>query len=228
MYIEGKYLKSIVYGGLDGVITTFAVVAGALGASLSPYVLLILGAASLIGDAFSMGFGDYMSSKAIKEFEEESEHAEEKLLEKDPEQEKQKLKKLYQSKGFNDDDAQTLSSIIIKNKQATIEVLVDGKEISKTVGSPIKKGVYTFCSFIVFGFVPLATYVFPLYFKQFYVHPFAVACFLSGMTLFGLGALKTIFTKKSWIKSGFEMLAVGGLSATAAFIVGYCLAGFVR
>ena len=65
---SGKYLKSLVYGGLDGIITTFAVVAGVAGAALSSGVLLILGLANLIADGISMAIGDYLSSKAEKDF----------------------------------------------------------------------------------------------------------------------------------------------------------------
>lgn len=62
-----KYIKSIVYGGLDGIITTFAVVSGVIGANLNPSIILILGFANLIADGISMGVGDYLSSKAEQE-----------------------------------------------------------------------------------------------------------------------------------------------------------------
>lgn len=58
------YLSEFVYGGLDGVITTFAVAAGATGAGLGPSVVIILGFANLIADGFSMGVGSYLSSKS--------------------------------------------------------------------------------------------------------------------------------------------------------------------
>jgi len=62
-----KHIKSIVYGGLDGIITTFAVVSGVIGAQLNPSIILILGFANLIADGISMGVGDYLSSKAEQE-----------------------------------------------------------------------------------------------------------------------------------------------------------------
>ena len=61
---QGKYIKSVIYGGLDGIITTFAVVAGVAGAALSPAVVLILGFANLIADGLSMAIGDFLSTKA--------------------------------------------------------------------------------------------------------------------------------------------------------------------
>lgn len=65
---NGKYLKSGVYGGLDGIVTTFAVVAGVVGAGLSSSIILILGFANLIADGISMAVGDYISTKSQGEY----------------------------------------------------------------------------------------------------------------------------------------------------------------
>lgn len=62
-----KYLPEFVYGGMDGAVTTFAVVAGASGAALSSVIVLILGFANLIGDGFSMSVGNYLSVKSQNE-----------------------------------------------------------------------------------------------------------------------------------------------------------------
>lgn len=56
------YAKSITYGGLDGIITTFAVVAGAIGGDLGMTAIVILGFSNLLADGFSMAAGDYLSS----------------------------------------------------------------------------------------------------------------------------------------------------------------------
>ena len=66
-----SYLRDWVYGGIDGTVTTFAVVAGVVGAELSTKALLILGAANLFGDGFSMAAANYSGTKAeIEEYEE--------------------------------------------------------------------------------------------------------------------------------------------------------------
>ena len=68
---EGKYLKSVVYGGLDGIITTFAIVAGVTGAALTSSIVLILGFANLLADGISMAVGDYLSTKSAQEYRKE-------------------------------------------------------------------------------------------------------------------------------------------------------------
>ena len=64
----GKHIKSLVYGGLDGIITTFAVVSGVAGASLAVRVVIILGSANLLADGISMAVGDYLSTKSENEY----------------------------------------------------------------------------------------------------------------------------------------------------------------
>jgi len=66
-HIERKYLSEFVYGGIDGAITTLAIIAGAIGAVLSPAIILILGFANLIADGFSMGVSQYLSTQSQKE-----------------------------------------------------------------------------------------------------------------------------------------------------------------
>jgi len=67
MEFKKRYLPNFVYGGIDGAITTVAVVAAALGASLSVAIVLVLGFANLIADGFSMGVSNYLASKSTKE-----------------------------------------------------------------------------------------------------------------------------------------------------------------
>ncbi len=64
---ERKYLPEFVYGGIDGAVTTFAVVSGSIGASLSSSIVLILGSANLIADGFSMAVSNYLSTKSQTE-----------------------------------------------------------------------------------------------------------------------------------------------------------------
>jgi len=70
MKIKGykrKYLPEFVYGGMDGIITTFAIVSGVIGASLSSAIVLILGFANLFADGFSMAVSNYVSTKSRNE-----------------------------------------------------------------------------------------------------------------------------------------------------------------
>lgn len=222
----GEYLKSAVYGGLDGIITTFAVVAGVTGAALSPGIILILGFANLIGDGISMAVGDYLSTKAEHEYYESEKKRERWEVDNYPEGEKQEMIELYQEKGISKPDSHKMINILSKYKKAWVEVMmVEELGMVKDDSSPTKNALVTFGSFAIFGFIPLATYVVSLFVPQVSQNSFLVACILTGLTLFTLGALKTRITEKNWVYSGFEMLAVGSLAAAAAYLVGVFLAG---
>jgi len=66
---KAERLKDFVYGASDGIITTFAVVAGVAGADLSPAIVLILGFANLLADGFSMASADYLGTETELEVE---------------------------------------------------------------------------------------------------------------------------------------------------------------
>ena len=65
----GKYLAEVVYGANDGIVTTFAVVAGVAGAALNPSIVLVLGAANLFADGFSMGMSNYLSRRSEMDYQ---------------------------------------------------------------------------------------------------------------------------------------------------------------
>src|SRR3989338_11549687 len=71
---NGSYLAEFVYGATDGTITTFAIIAGAVGASLGSGVILILGFANLLADGFSMAVSNYLSTKSQRDLDKDSEN----------------------------------------------------------------------------------------------------------------------------------------------------------
>lgn len=224
---SGKYIKSFVYGGLDGTITTFAVVAGVAGASLNTSIVLILGFANLIADGISMAFGDYLSTKAEKEYG-KAERKKEENANKIQKIEKNSLIKIFLSQGFNRKDTEKISSVLCKNKKVCVDLMLAYElGIAKRKESALKNAATTFGSFILFGFIPLIAYVFSKSISVFQQDTFLIASIFTGLTLFSLGAVKCKVTGMNWIKSGTEMLLVGGLAAIAAYLIGYFISTMV-
>jgi VIT1/CCC1 family predicted Fe2+/Mn2+ transporter len=219
----GSYLKSAVYGGLDGVITTFAVVAGVAGASLSAGIVLIMGFANLIADGISMAIGDYLSTKSEREYDIEERRKTEWAIENRPGVERTSMKDLYTKKGFSDEDTNKMLDIMEKNKAFyTDTVMMEEHGIVEFDGSPFKNAIVTFSSFVFFGFVPLLVYVVSLV-THMNTDVFLISIVLTGLTLFILGVLKAKFTSKNFFTSGMEMLIIGGIAAGAAYLIGYWL-----
>lgn len=223
---QGQHLKSAVYGGLDGTITTFAVVAGVAGASLSSGVVLILGFANLIGDGISMAIGDYLSTKSEREYQKAERKREAWEAEHYPAGEKKEMMQIYSDKGIAKKDASKMVSAMSKYKDAWVDIMmVEELGIIESKENPLKNAFVTFFSFGIFGFIPLLAYVLAGLFSFLKQNEFMIACILTLLTLFTLGALKVKVTQRNWIKSGLEMVIVGGLASGAAYLVGYLLQG---
>ncbi len=222
----GAYIGEAVYGALDGIVTTFAVVAGVEGARLSSGIVLILGFANLIGDGLSMGVGSYLSTKSRREYESSERERECWEVENYPDGEIVEIREIYKRKGFTGQDLDRAVEIITSNKEIWVETMM--QEELGIVGEsshPFFNGLSTFVSFIVAGFIPLLFFVMALAVPNLKQYTFSMSVFLTGLTLFVVGSLRVLVTRTSWWRSGLEMLTVGGAAALGAYLVGYILRG---
>lgn len=221
---HGQYLKSFVYGGLDGIVTTFAVVAGVAGANLSASVVLVLGVANLIADGISMAFGDYLSTKAENEYTAAERVRETWEVQNYPDGEKKEMIELYIEKGISPEDAKIAVDALSKIEKPWVDIMmVEELGLIESPESPLKNALVTFSSFIFFGAIPVLIYVVAKFIPFFAAHTFALACSITGITLFILGTLKIYFTRQPWYRAGMEMLLLGGFAAAAAYAVGVLL-----
>ena len=226
-----EYVKSIVYGGLDGIVTTFAVVAGAAGAGLSPSVVMVLGVSSLVADALSMGVGDALSSKAETEAAIKEREREKWELANYKEGEIKEMVDIYVGRGMSQKDAEVVMRICAKYENLFVNMmLVDelGLEVPDDDANPWKDGLVTFCSFCFFGFFPLFAYcVFGTSPELDSRELFGISCVLTALMLFILGAVKSILTTRSWWVSGFEVLIFGSFVATVSFLIGWFIEDYL-
>ena len=119
-----SYLRDWVYGGIDGTVTTFAVVAGVAGAELSIQTLLILGAANLLADGFSMAAANYSGTKAEIEEYEQVRRMEERHVELAPEGEREEIRQIFHAKGFRGDALDSAVDVITDKRQRWIETMM--------------------------------------------------------------------------------------------------------
>jgi VIT1/CCC1 family predicted Fe2+/Mn2+ transporter len=222
-----EYIKSIVFGGLDGIVTTFAVVAASFGADLDTDILLLMGFASLIADGISMGFGDFLSSKAEMDYVLHEKAREEWELENYKEGEIKEMVEIYEERGMTTEDATTVMNIFAKHPKLFVDLmLVDelGLMPPDLEESAAKKGLVTFVSFIFFGAIPLWFY---LIFYSVDIDNgamFAIASVATAFAMFLLGAVKAKFVNQTWYISGLGMLGNGVFAAISAYLVGLGLA----
>ena len=221
-----QYLGDLVYGGLDGVVTTFAVVSGVIGAALGSDVILIMGLANLLADGFSMGSGAYLSTKSEQEYYEREEQRERWEVEHFPEGERAELEEIYRLRGFTEEEAGQLVAIHSRQADRWVKaMMVDELRMLPDERRPITSGAATFAAFVAAGSLPLVSYVTSIFVPIPPRAAFAASIALAGLALFGLGAAKVFVTHRNPLRSGLEMLAVGGLAALVAYLVGAFLKG---
>jgi vacuolar iron transporter family protein len=220
---KGKYLGDIVYGGLDGTVTTFAVVSGVVGANLSSGVVLILGFANLIGDGISMALGNYLSTKSEKEYIRKERQREEWEVDNVPEGEREEIKMIYARKGFTGKDLDNAVKIITSDRKRWVDTMMHEElHLEEDDKSPIKSASATFFSFFFIGFIPLISFVLSAI-TGISMNTFLISVILSALALFVVGAMRTFVTGLKWYRSGIEMLFVGSIAAGAAYLVGFLL-----
>jgi VIT1/CCC1 family predicted Fe2+/Mn2+ transporter len=221
-----QYLGEMVYGGLDGIITTFAVVSGVAGAQLGTPIILILGLANLLADGFSMATGAYLSTKSEQEYYRREWEREAWEVENFPDGERAELYEVYRQRGYAEEEAQQLVDIQSREPKRWVKaMMIDELGMLEDEVNPLVNGLVTFGAFVVAGAVPLLIYLLGLVFPVPSEATFPVAIALSGLALFGLGAAKVLVTRLNPIRSGLEMLVVGGLAAGVAYVVGALLKG---
>lgn len=219
-----NWLPDFVYAGIDGAVTTFAVVAGVVGADLSTPIILILGFANLLGDGFSMATGKYLSDRAelermafLREIEERS------IVEK-PREEKQEISVILKSFGFRGEDLKRAKKVIVSNPEAWVKLMMNHElNIIEDNVEPGKGAATTFGAFILIGLIPLIGYILQRFILIESGTLFIGTCISTLGALFFVGTVKSRFSKKSWLIAGLETSFVGGLAAAIAYFVGYFL-----
>jgi VIT1/CCC1 family predicted Fe2+/Mn2+ transporter len=218
------YLQEIVYGGNDGIVTTFAVVAGFAGAQ-NPQVqtmgfmtVLLFGLANLFADGASMGLGNLLSMRSEQDRFIKERKKEEHEVHTNAEMEKAETIELLISKGFSKKHANELVEIYAQNKTYWIDFMMRYElEMSDpTSENPWLTALATFCAFLSFGVIPLIPY---FVFRD-NVNTFFYATISTFFALFLLGLLRWYITRQSIWRSVGEILLIGGLSASIAYFVG--------
>ena len=216
----GRFIKDVVYGANDGIITTFAVIAGVAGASLSPVTVLLLGFANLLADGFSMAASNYLGTKSESNVFEKEREVESSEIQTCREEEIKETRKILTQKGYKGKDLESLLSLISKNKKFWIDLMLH-EELSLSPASekakPISRGVFTLFAFVTAGSVPLM----PFLFFGLLASPFKLAAVFTAFTLFLVGSMRSFFTGKQWFFEGLEMFLVGGVASAIAYAIGY-------
>ncbi|MGA2814928.1 MAG: VIT1/CCC1 transporter family protein [Xanthobacteraceae bacterium] len=217
---RSNYLRDWIYGGIDGAVTTFAIVAGVAGADLSATVVLLLGFANLFADGLAMGASNYIGTKAERDDYNRVLDIEQKHIALVPDGEREEIRQIFAAKGFSDDDLERIVTVITSDRALWAKTMaVEEYGLSPTPRSPAFAALSTFTAFIMCGLVPLVVYL---------SAGELISCIVAaGATFFGVGAIKSRWSPVTWWRSGLETLLIGMSAAGVAFAVGYGLKALI-
>ena len=211
-----NYLSDWVYGGIDGAITTFAIVAGSLGADLSNRIILILGAANILADGLSMAAANFTGTKAENDDEKRLRAVEERHIRIAPKGEREEIRQIFASKGFKGADLDRVVDVITSDKQLWIDTMITEEYgLASARRSPMKAAFATFFGFLICGLVPLLPFVLGLG-----DNAAPVAVVLTAAAFFTIGITKSRWSQAAWWASGLETLGIGLGAAAIAYFIG--------
>ncbi|HEX9678206.1 VIT1/CCC1 transporter family protein [Nitrososphaera sp.] len=219
-------LEDFVYGATDGAVTTFAVVAGVVGASLSPAIVLILGFANLFADGFSMAVGNYLATKSQKEYIDRARQREEWEIDNLADQERQEIRDIYAGKGFKDEVLEEIVRIITSRRKVWVDTMMKEElGLIDDARRPRDTAITTFVAFKAIGVIPLVPFMamYAIGAIATAADAFIYSSVFTGIAFFAIGAIKGRILQKPLARSGAGTLAVGGIAAVVAFVVGYLL-----
>lgn len=220
-------MGEFVYGGIDGTVTTFAVVSGAVGAGLGNNIIIILGFANLIADGFAMSVGAYLSSKSVKDNYNKLKSLEYLEVEKFPVEGRKKVTEIYAKKGFRGALLEKVVDTITADRDRWVDVMMkDELQMNKVKRSPVMIGFVTYMSFILIGLIPLIIYIWD-FIIEFPGNLFIWTSIFTSLAFIFIGFLKSYVTQRGKIKGILETLALGVVAATIAFFVGDILESII-
>jgi VIT1/CCC1 family predicted Fe2+/Mn2+ transporter len=216
--VKHNYVRDFIYGGIDGAVTTFAVVSGVQGAELSPLIVLILGFANLIADGFSMAASNFLGTRAELDDYKRLEKIEYRHIEHFPEGEREEIRQIYTEKGFAGEELEKAVELITSDKDRWVKtMLTEEYGLPAEIRSPWKAALATLSAFIICGIIPLIPYLFGI------KNSFNISLALTSITFFLIGSVKSRWSTSSWLRSGLETFVVGTLASVLAYIVGVLL-----
>jgi VIT1/CCC1 family predicted Fe2+/Mn2+ transporter/rubrerythrin len=216
----GGGVRDVIFGANDGLVSILALVAGVYGAATVGHTVLVAGVAGAVAGAISMGAGAYLASKSEREVLERESERKGTRRKRSPEEERKELIGFYRSKGFKQGEAEAIADRALSALELRPDLTI-GEDVGLTLEEswpPTKAGALTGLSFAVVSLIPILPFAFMA------VSPAVITAAIASIaTLFGVGASKAIFTRRSWVRSGLEMMIIGALAAAATYVIGLAI-----
>lgn len=217
--IASGWLRSVVYGFNDGLTANFGLVAGVIGASVGPSIVIITGVAGAIADALSMGASGYLAAKSEAEVHAHQIEMETHELRLMPDLEEEELAAIYEAKGLSPERATETAREMMQDPAQALEAKVrEELNIRAADLAPLVDGVVTGTATAVGAGIPIVPFL--LMSAEAAVW---TSLTISMLTHFAIGAARSFFTGRSLWASGRDMFLVGFGVAAVGYVIGELL-----
>ena len=215
-------IRELVFGAEDGLVSILGLVTGVAAGTPDPQIVLLAGAAGALSGAVSMAAGNYLGVKSHAEVLQRRLREEARSIRERPEHERAELVNYYREKGLTPEEIRMIVPATERSREFLLEEMAAHElGISPAeLRNPLWKGLWIFAAYILAAIFPVLPYaLFPR-------NP-ALLASMGGtvLALFGVGAAKTIYTGRSALKSGLEMLAIAALAGIAGYLAGRLVGG---
>ena len=216
----GGNLRAAVFGVNDGLVSNASLILGVAGAGAGHPAILLAGLAGLLAGAFSMAAGEYVSVRSQREFHEYQMAVEREELDQYPQEEAAELALIYAAKGVPEAEARRLAETLLQDPDLALDTLAR-EELGLNpadLGSPWGAALSSFSAFAAGAFVPVLPWLV-------LGSPLAMtgALVVTGIALFGVGAVLSLFTGRHALLGGLRMLGIGATAGAATWLIGRVL-----
>ena len=211
-------MRDVMLGLNDGLVASFAVTSGVAAAFAAPRVAVMAGMAEMLGGAISMGAAAFISSRSQVEFYQSEIARERDEMARWPERERDEVRAIYRNKGFSGRLLDEIVTHITADPERWSDVMMR-EELGlhhEHLEVPHRSAVRVGLSYLLGAAIPVTPYTL-------FGPPTAVmvSAGVTILALFAVGAAKTIFTSRSWWRSGLESLAIGVAAAAVTYGAGW-------
>jgi vacuolar iron transporter family protein len=216
--ISGGWARAAVFGISDGLTTNVALILGVAGASTAAGFVRLAGLAGLVGGAFSMAAGEWVSMRAQAELLERELALERRALARAPERERRELAAIYVGRGIDRETANAMAKQVMSDPELALEVHAR-EELGvnpRSLGSPATAAGASFVTFALGALVPLLPF--------FFAHgtgAVIAAILMAAVAAVAVGAALAGFTGRSPVFSAVRQLVISAAAAAVTFGIGH-------
>lgn len=221
-FTSGNFVRDMVIGMSDGLTVPFALAAGLSGAVTNTRLIVIGGLAEIAAGSIAMGLGGYLAAQGDAEHYEQERAREYREVEEIPEQEKAEVSYVFQEYGLTAEQSKPIVEALSRQTDSWVDFMM---RFELGLEPPDPKRAVTSAAtiagaYIVGGMIPLSPYIVSgNAFRGLIVSAIVT---LAALGIFGF--IKGKFTGARALRSAFQTVVIGGLAASAAFLLAKLIA----